>query len=209
MNYKMNYAFLLLAVAIGLLLLSLIIPWLVTNIFGQRVYTLPNFITSLLNYQKTEENTITSNNSSKLRADPILTDLSNVYTNSSFALFFSMIAYPISIIILIGSTIVAGLGKIKKGKSIKFDRWSKITLIAGILVVVASVSWIYSIQSFKTQFSEHAEIAGGIIGEEWKGNASVIIDRMIVMGFGPFVGIISGIISIFGYFVEKTYRDQG
>ncbi|MBA3750047.1 MAG: hypothetical protein H0X03_03985, partial [Nitrosopumilus sp.] len=160
----MNYAFILLTIAIGLLLLSLVIPWLITNIFGQRAYTLPDVITILLNYQKIEEN-ITTSNYSKLRADPVLSDLSsNVYPNSSFALFFSMILYPISIIIFIASIIVAGFGKIKKGMYIKFEGWSKITLIAGILVVVASISWIYSVQSFKTQFSEHAEIAGGIIG---------------------------------------------
>ncbi len=205
----MNYAFILLIVAIGLLLLSLLIPWIITNIFGQRAYTLLDVITTLLNNQITEENT-TTGNSSKIRMDPVLSDLSsNVYPNSSLALFFSMILYPISIIILIASIVVAGFDKIKKGRFKIFGGWSKITLIAGVLVVVASVSWIYSLQSFKTQFSEHAELAGGIIGEEWKGNASVVIDRMIVMGFGPFVGIISGIIGIFAYFVEKTYRYQG
>ncbi|MDQ3083684.1 MAG: hypothetical protein M3Q77_02590 [Thermoproteota archaeon] len=205
----MNYAFILLIVAIGLLLLSLLIPWIITNIFGQRAYTLLNVITILLNNQITEENT-TTGNSSKIRMDPVLSDLSsNVYPNSSLALFFSMILYPISIIILIASIVVAGFDKIKKGRFKIFGGWSKITLIAGVLVVVASVSWIYSLQSFKTQFSEHAELAGGIIGEEWKGNAYVVIDRMIVMGFGPFVGIISGIIGIFAYFVEKTYRYQG
>lgn len=205
----MNYAFILLTVAIGLVLLSLLIPWIITNIFGQRAYTLLDVITTLLNNQITEENT-TTGNSSKIRMDPVLSDLSsNVYPNSSLALFFSMILYPISIIILIASIVVAGLDKIKKGRFKIFGGWSKITLIAGILVVAASVSWIYSLQSFKTQFSEHAELAGGIIGEEWKGNASVVIDRMIVMGFGPFVGIISGIIGIFAYFVEKTYRYQG
>ncbi|TVP40997.1 hypothetical protein [Candidatus Nitrosocosmicus arcticus] len=205
----MNYAFILLTVALGLLLLSLLIPWIITNIFGQRAYTLLDVTTILLNNQITEENT-PANNSSKIRMDPVLSDLSsNVYPNSSLALFFSLILYPISIIILIASIVVAGFDKFKKGKFKIFGGWSKVALIAGILVVVASVSWIYSLQSFKTQFSEHAELAGGIIGEEWKGNASVVIDRMIVMGFGPFVGIISGIIGIFVYFVEKTYRYQG
>lgn len=204
----MNYAFILLTVAIGLLLLSLLLPWIITNIFGQRAYTLLDVTTILLNNQITEENT-PANNSSKIRMDPVLADLSsNVYLNSSLALFFSMILYPISIIILIASIVVAGFDKIKKGRFKIFGGWPKITLIAGILVVLASVSWIYSLQSFKTQFSEHAELAGGIIGEEWKGNASVVIDRMIVMGFGPFVGIVSGIIGIFTYFVEKTYRNQ-
>lgn len=207
----MNYAFILLTVAIGLVLLSLLIPWIVTNIFGQRAYTLLDVVTILLNDQiSEEENTTTANNSSKIRMDPVLSDLSsNVYPNSSLTLFFSMILYPISIIILIASIVVAVFDKIKKGRFKIFGGWSKITLIAGILVVVASVSWIYSLQSFKTQFSEHAELAGGIIGEEWKGNASVVIDRMIVMGFGPFIGIVSGIIGIFAYFVEKTYRNQG
>ena len=207
----MNYAFILLTVAIGLVLLSLLIPWIITNIFGQRAYTLLDVTTILLNNQITEETTTTTaSNSSKIRMDPVLSDLSsNVYPNSSLALFFSMILYPISIIILIASIVVAGFDKIKKDRFKIFGGWSKITLIAGILVVVASVSWIYSLQSFKTQFSEHAELAGGIIGEEWKGNASVVINRMIVMGFGPFIGISSGIIGIFAYFVEKTYRNQG
>lgn len=85
----MNYAFILLTVAIGLLLLSLLIPWIITNIFGQRAYTLLDVITILLNNPITEENT-TTGNSSKIRMDPVLSDLSsNVYPNSSLALFLA------------------------------------------------------------------------------------------------------------------------
>lgn len=156
--------------------------------------------------------------------DPIFSDLKSLYVDSSFALIFSMmIIYPISIATIIAaiavSVIVLAIG-VKKGNrkeriSSSSKQWrllslltSNITLTAGILAIIAPIGLIYSIQSFKTQFSENAELLGGIIGEEWKGKADVIVNRLIMIGFGPYLAIVSGIISIFNYLIEKTYQRQ-
>ena len=199
----------LLTATVVLLFVSLFIPWLTSNILSQRVYSLIE-ITSILIQPQLAQLGITNNNnnSTNVPSDPVLSDLTKVYENSSFALYFSVIIYPISIAVLSTSIIYALLAKSKKNMSRGVHNWTKILLIGGVLATVASVAWIYSIQSFKTQFSEHADISGGIIGAEWKGKASVLIDRMIMIGFGPFIAIISGIIALFTFFVERTYRND-
>jgi hypothetical protein len=78
--------------------------------------------------------------------------------------------------------------------------------VAGILAIITAVLWIYSIQSFKDQFSRDANLSGGIIGEEWKGNANIIIDRLIMIGVGQYLVIASGVIAIFSHFIGNTYH---
>lgn len=155
--------------------------------------------------------------------DPIFSDLESLYVDSSFALIFSMtIIYPISIATIIAAIavnviVIIALGvkkrKKKEGISSSYKSWkllplltSNIVLAAGVLAIIAPIGLIYSTQSFKIQFSENAELLGGIIGEEWKGKADVIVNRLIMIGFGPYLAIVSGIISIFSYLIEKTYQ---
>ena len=45
-------------------------------------------------------------------------------------------------------------------------------------------------------------MTGGLIGEEWKGKESVIINRIIVTGPTAYFVIGSGIIAISSYFLE-------
>jgi hypothetical protein len=77
----------------------------------------------------------------------------------------------------------------KKSNKKKLVLSSSIGLVAGILAIIIAVLWMYSIQSLKVQFSCYADLSGGIIGEEWKGNANVIIDRLIMIGVGPYLVI--------------------
>lgn len=192
-----NYPIILLSVALSLVLTSLFIPWLITNFFGQQTYFPLEILKAITNYQK---------------EDPVLSDLTSVYAISSFAFIFSMIIYPISIAVMIAAVVVViKLNQQKRTTKTTIIRrlWQpKISIIAGILVIAASIGWIYSIQSFKTEFSRDADLSGGIIGEEWKGKADIIVNRLIIIGFGPYLAIVAGIIAIFSYFVERTYRSE-
>ena len=79
---------------------------------------------------------------------------------------------------------------------------------SGSSAITAGLSWVYSVQSFKTHFAQEASSTGGLIGQEWKGKESDIINGIIVMGTGHFFVIIAGILAVFAYAVEKVYRKQ-
>jgi hypothetical protein len=53
-----------------------------------------------------------------------------------------------------------------------------------------------------TIFSCQFKSTGGLIGQEWKGKESDIINGIIVIGTGHFFVIIAGILAVFAYAVE-------
>ena len=199
----------LLTASLGLLLISLILPWLTINFFGQRSYSAFDNMQILTNTQKEEELNAggTSFNNNKPQNDLVIADLTTVYPDSSSAFILSMlILYPISIAVMVGAIVFSAIGK-KGGSRRKFVLLSsRVGLVAGVLAIIAAVLWIYSVQSFKVQFSRDADLSGGLIGEEWKGNANVIIDRLIMMGLGQYLVIASGVIAIFSHFIGNTYH---
>src|SRR5215210_2949158 len=196
----------LLTAALGLLLISLTLPWLTINLFGQRSYSAFDNIQILTDSQKEERNAgDTSFNNNKPQNDLVIVDLTTIYPNSSSAFILSiLILYPISIAVMVGAIVFSAFGR-KGGSERKLVLSSRIGLVAGILAIITAVLWIYSIQSFKDQFSRDADLSGGIIGEEWKGNANVIIDRLIMIGVGQYLVIASGVIAIFSHFIGNTY----
>jgi MFS family permease len=196
----------LLTTALGLLLISLTLPWLTINLFGQRSYSAFDNMQILTDSQKEEGNPgVTSFDNNKPQNDLVIADLTAVYPNSSSAFILSiLILYPISIAVMVGAIVFSAIGK-KWGSKRKLVLSSRLGFIAGILAVIAAVLWIYSIQSLKDQFSRDADLSGGVIGEEWKGNANVIIDRLIMIGIGQYLVIASGVIAIFSHFIGNTY----
>jgi MFS family permease len=204
---SLKYQIVLLTAALGLLLISLILPWLTINFFGQRSYSAFDSMQILTNLQKEEENAGgTSFNNNKPQNDLVIADLTTVYPDSSSAFILSiLILYPISITVMIGAIVFSAIGK-KGGNKRKLVLSSRVGLVAGILAIITAVLWIYSVQSFKVQFSRDADLSGGVIGGEWKGNANVIIDRLIMMGLGQYLVIASGVIAIFSHFIGNTYH---
>jgi hypothetical protein len=204
----LNYQIVLLTAALGLSLISLTLPWLTINLFGQRSYSAFDNMQILTYAQKEEEEGNaggTSFDDNKPQNDLVIADLTAVYPNSSSAFILSiLILYPISIAGMVGAIVFSAIGK-KGGSKARSVLSSRLGLVAGILAIIAAVLWIYSIQSFKDQFSRDADLSGGIIGEEWKGNANVIIDRLIMVGVGQYLVIASGVIAIFSHFIGNTY----
>jgi hypothetical protein len=203
----LNYQIVLLTAALGLSLISLTLPWLTINLFGQRSYSAFDNMQILTDSQKEEEGNAgdTSFDNNKPQNDLVIADLTAVYPNSSSAFILSiLILYPISIAGMVGAIVFSAIRK-KGGSKARSVLSSRLGLVAGILAIIAAVLWIYSIQSFKDQFSRDADLSGGIIGEEWKGNANVIIDRLIMVGVGQYLVIASGVIAIFSHFIGNTY----
>ena len=205
----LNYQIVLLTAALGLSLISLTLPWLTINLFGQRSYSAFDNMQILTDSQKEEEEGNagdTSFDNNKPQNDSVIADLTAVYPNSSSAFIISiLILYPISIAGMVGAIVFSAIGK-KGGSKRKLVLSSRLGLAAGILAIITAVLWIYSIQSFKDQFSRDADLSGGIIGEEWKGNANVIIDRLIMVGVGQYLVIASGVIAIFSHIIGNTYH---
>lgn len=197
----------LLTAALGLLLISLTLPWLTINLFGQRSYSAFDNMQILTDSQKEEGDTgSTSFDSNKPQNDLVIADLMTIYPDSSSAFILSIvILYPISIAVMVGAIVFSAIGK-KGGSKRKLVLSSRVGLVAGILAIITAVLWMYSVQSFKFQFSRDADLSGGIIGEEWKGNANVIIDRLIMIGVGQYLVIASGVIAIFSHFIGNTYH---
>jgi hypothetical protein len=197
----------LLTAALGLLLISLTLPWLTINLFGQRSYSAFDNIQILTGSQKEERNAgDTSFDNNKPQNDLVIADLTTVYPDSSSTFILSiLILYPISIAVMVGAIVFSAVGK-KGSSKRKLVLSSKVGLVAGILAIITAVLWIYSVQSFKVQFSRDADLSGGIVGEEWKGNANVIIDRLIMIGLGQYLVIASGVIAIFSHFIGNTYH---
>jgi hypothetical protein len=198
----------LLTAALGLLLISLTLPWLTINLFGQRSYSAFDNMQILTDSQKEEEGNAGSGSfdNNKPQNDLVIADLTTIYPNSSSAFILSiLILYPISIAVMVGAIVFSAFGR-KGDSERKLVLSSRIGLVAGILAIIAAVLWIYSIQSFKDQFSRDADLSGGIIGEEWKGNANVIIDRLIMIGVGQYLVIASGVIAIFSHFIGNTFH---
>jgi len=203
----LNYQIVLLMAALGSSLISLTLPWLTINLFGQRSYSAFDNMQILTYSQKEEEGNAggASFDNNKPQNDLVIADLTAVYPNSLSAFILSiLVLYPISIAGMVGAFVFSAIGKKGRSKT-KSVLSSRLGLIAGILAINAAVLWIYSIQSFKDQFSRDADLSGGIIGEEWKGNANVIIDRLIMVGVGQYLVIASGVIAIFSHFIGNTY----
>lgn len=171
-NQLKNYRFIFVPLALGIILPSLIISWVTINLLGQYSFSPLDIIRSAISGYTSQFD---------------LLYLSARYTNSYLALVFSMITYITSIAMMILS-----IGW-KKNKS-------KIILIAGILAMASGLLWIYTIESFKINFIQTAISAGGIIGEEWKGRESIVANSIVIMGFGHYLVILSGMISILAYF---------
>jgi hypothetical protein len=185
----MEYRFILAPLALGLLLPSIAIPWVVVDFLGHHTYS-PLDIVQELSPRNATDNTLNQNQNQFL-----LLDLTSTYRGVSSAFVFSTIVYLISIPAIIASIVW------KKHRA-------KIALIAGIMAITAGLGWVYSVQSFKAHFAQEAASTGGLIGQEWKGQENTIINGIIIMGTGHYFVILAGIIAILAYVVEKVYRKQ-
>jgi len=170
-----EYRFILVPLALGIILPSIAVPWVTIRLLGQYPFTPIDIIVSVISKA--------AGNVSQNQYD--LLNLLAVYPDSYFALIFSMIIY-------IGSITMMGL-------SIAMKNISKFILIAGILAMSAGILWIYMIESFKINFVQTAVSAGGIIGEEWKGQENIIASSIIIMGLGHYIVILAGVVAILAY----------
>lgn len=175
----MDYRLIFPLLAIAFILPSFILPWVVIDLISQYSYSPLNIIIALIS-----EDTNNIFNGSNISFN--ILDLMILYWDSYFALVSSMIIYLASFTTMI--------------LSLCFKKHtSKILLVAGILAILSSILWIYSIESFKIHFTENAVNSGGIIGEEFRGKENIIINNIIKMGIGYKITIAAGVFAILAY----------
>lgn len=178
------YRFIFLPAALGLLLPSLIMPWVVINFLGSSLFS-PIDIIGTFYWQ--DSSRLSSNSAQRFD----LYDLLSSYGDSFGASVASMVLYVSSIVGVISAIMF------------KAHR-SRLVISAAFLAILSSALWLYSIESLKSSFSQQAAITGGIVGEEFRGHERALADIIIGVGFGPYVALAGGAVGILSYVSEKA-----
>jgi hypothetical protein len=191
-NDNMEYWFILVPISLGILVPTLLIPWLSIDLLGHHTYSPLNILIEIIYLN--DKTFIQSQNFSLL-------NIASTYYNSYYAVIFSITIYIGSISFLAASLLLQK----KYHKMLLL----KLVLVGGIFALAAGVSWMYAIETFKNRFEQEAASTGGLIGEEWKGKESMIINRIIMIGPIPYFVIGAGIIAISSYIFEwKNMSDN-
>jgi len=181
-----SYRFLLVPIALGLLLPSLIMPWVIFGLFGTSNLSPIDILPSS---SDAADSGVTPD---LVREHPevIFHDLVKSY-NATNLYISSMATYLISIAGMIVSMFMNN------------QRKMIVTLVAGILAITSAIIWFVMIESIKTNFAQQAALTGGLIGEEFRGNEMGLADTILKLGIGPYIVSIAGSVGISSYFIQK------
>lgn len=181
-----SYQFLLLPTALGLLLPSLIMPWVTLDLFGTYNLSPIDLLFS------SSDGADAGNSPDLIREHPeiIFHDLVRSYKATSL--------YIISM-----ATFLAAIVGINLSIPMKNQQRMLVALIAGTLAITSAIAWFLLMDSIKNNLAQQAALTGGLIGEEFKGNERDLADRILKVGIGPLVIIPAGGTGISYYFIQK------
>lgn len=179
------YRFVSLPVALGLLIPSLVIPWVTINFLGSSLFT-PLDIIRIFIFEG-------ASNTGQNQFD--LYNFVTSYNDSFLASAASM------------GLLIASIAGMSSGIIFRSYR-SRLALAAGCLAVASSIFWLYSIESLKSNFANQAAITGGIVGEEFKGHEKAIADIIIGTGLGPYLALAGGGAGIMFHLSAAAIRDK-
>jgi hypothetical protein len=173
----MEFKFVILPVVVGLLIPSIAVPWTIINLFGYHSFSPFNVLDEILGQTKSKQ-------------QMYLVDLTNPFKDAYTGIIISTILFIISI-----PSVIAAIVR-RKNRPI-------FTLVVGILCISSGLIWLYSIDSFRSNFAKIAASTGGLIAGEWKGAESVIANRIIILGMGQYFVISAGILSMIAWGIPK------
>lgn len=186
-HYTLDYEFVILPVVIGLLLPSILVPWVTITLFGYHPFSPVNVLVELFSQQKPSSSTTSQNQMALL-------EVTSSYKHAHAGIIISIILFIISIPAVIAA--------------IAWRRHRSILLLSvAVLSLASGLIWLYSIQSFRTSFAQQAAVTGGILGEEWKGKENTFVERIVRFGTGQYFVLIAGIIAL-GTWVFERIRLQ-
>ena len=178
-----SYNFILLPIVLGLLLPSLIMPWVTLSLFGTS------------NLSPIELLSSGSDDPSGGITPDIIREHPEIIFHDLVKSYKVTTPYVISLASFLASIVGTGIAIAMKNKH--KHRWI-VALIAGVLAITSTVVWFMMIESIKNTFAEQAALTGGLIGEEFRGNENSLADRILKVGIGPLVIIPAGGLAI-GY----------
>ena len=156
------------AVALGLLLLSIITPWLVFNILGQQLTLSPADVIRAIFNSDTDQTVQPSQT-------PDLSTVTSRYRTAGTAIGLSALCLPTSLAMFAASF------------ATKKYRLSFV-LAGGLFAMLSSVGWIFGIESLKSSIMADSSEAG-ILG----GALASVITSAIGIGSGVYLVIAAGI----------------
>src|SRR2546428_6434885 len=146
------YQFILLPIALGLLLPTLLMPWVIINFQGVNGLTPLDLMRG--SYERSNNDSGSKEGfatASREHPELVFLDLVSSYkVESAFAFWIS--TYLASIVAMILSLVFQKLR-------------TKLAVIAGCLAIAAAITWFYSIEELKINFAEQAAMTGGLIGD--------------------------------------------
>ena len=185
-----SYRFILIPIALGLLLPTLFMPWVIINFQGVNALTPIDLLQG--SFEKPGGHAAITD---REHPELLFLDLVSSYKVQG-TYFFWISTYLISIISMILSLVMPRLRTI-------------MVLVAASLAVAAAIAWFYSSEGLKTNFVDQATITGGLIGAEFRGNERYLIDNIVRIGFGPYVVTLAGAVGLFyfgQYYLKR--KDQ-
>lgn len=187
-----KYQFILIPIALGFLLPSLLMPWVTINFLGVTGLTPLDLFQG--SYKMSSNVTSSEDTAAASREPPelVFLDLVSSY-NVAWLYSVWMLAYLGSIIVMIISAML--------------KQWRVQTaLLGGALAIVAATVWLFSIEEMKINFAAQASMTGGLIGGEFKGNERALIDTIVRMGLGPYIAIAAGAAGILSYPIQHYFK---
>jgi hypothetical protein len=182
-----TYNFILLPIALGLLLPSLIMPWVTLDLFGTS-----NFSAIDLVFWETDP------------IDGITPDIIREHPEIIFHDLVKSYKLTVPYVISIASFLASMVGVIIAITMKSKHKWI-VALIAGVFAITSAAIWLVLIESMKNSFAEQAALTGGLIGEEFRGNENSLADRILKVGIGPLVIIPAGGLAIgYSFFQRRT-----
>ncbi|HEX2014651.1 MAG TPA: hypothetical protein VLA68_05435, partial [Nitrososphaera sp.] len=179
-----GHSFLVMPVAIGIIIPSLFVPWISTNVLGFIQYgPVETFFTLFGSGSET-------GNVGGLKTDlrSIVGSYGSVYL---FAAGISLYVASIASMLF----------------SIPCRSWrSMLSLAAGILAISSALVWVYSVELMKINFIQVTSITGGIIGEEFRGQERTLADAFFLIGSGHYLALLAGVISLLGFFINQEFE---
>jgi hypothetical protein len=189
-----SYQFILIPVALGLLLPTLLMPWVVINLLGINGLTPVDLVRGSYELSNASESNPDASETAREQPELVFLDLVSSYNVTGLYLLW-ISAYLGSIVTMILAAIL--------------KKWrARITVVAGALAIAAGLAWFVSIEVLKMNFVEQASLTGGLIGEEFRGNERALIDSIVMIGLGPFLAATAGAIGVLSYLANRYLKKR-
>ena len=173
-----EYKFLLLPIALGLMVPAATLPWITINFLGSHDYSAINILSGLTGSSVKQDS----------GGQFAISDLISAYDEAYYLAVFSQSAFVISIGMM-------GIAAWRHDKP-----W--LVVVAGTLAISSALTWMYSVDSIKDNFAGQAAITGGIIGEEFKGHENALADALIKIGAGQYFVAAGGVTGLCYFLVN-------